>query len=117
MPSIYHKVREFPYTKNGKVDPEALKQMVPTLPYDMTADTCDHPIIQLTKTLTGVQDVTEEDNFIDVGGDSASTLVLIAKLKELGWVDVGVKDILQAPNLKALVNQLATRKMASSCAG
>ncbi len=115
VPSIFNKVREFPYTKNGKVDREALKQMTSTSSNNKKENTCDHPIIELTKTLTGVQDVSEEDNFIDVGGDSASTLVLIAKLKELGWTDVGVKDIFQASSLKTLINQLSTREEASSC--
>ena len=59
--------------------------------------------------LTGISDVELEDNFFEVGGDSASAVVLVNRLRELGWVDAGVRDVLRAENLRVLADRLPER--------
>jgi hypothetical protein len=66
----------------------------------------DEEVLRLVRSVTGVEDVQLDDNFFDVGGDSASAVVLVTKLKQLGWVGAGVRDVLRADDLRALVDAL-----------
>lgn len=114
VPSIFKHVDAMPYTANGKVDRAALYALrmasgptITTTPHDA--------ILALVAQLTGTEDVTRGDNFFDVGGDSASSLVLLQKLKELGWVTAGVRDVIRAPDLGALIDSVERQAEAAEC--
>ncbi|MCO7188407.1 MULTISPECIES: non-ribosomal peptide synthetase [unclassified Pseudoalteromonas] len=115
IPSVFHQVAKLPYTKNGKVDRDELLRMHKQSVNDAKNDESEHPLISLVSALTGVQGVSEQDSFLELGGDSASTLILIKHLKEQGWSDVGVKDIFQAPDLKALIARFEVEKEDLAC--
>lgn len=111
VPSVITQVRALPYTPNGKVDRDALRAGRRLL---LDADRTvapDEQILGLVRQLTGVDDAGLDDNFFDIGGDSASTVILVNKLKELGWVDAGVRDVLRAETLKVLVGALRDRSV------
>lgn len=110
VPSVLHQVDALPYTRNGKVDRDALRA---ERRRSSTAERSAGPgegILALVRHLTGVDDAGEEDNFFDLGGDSASTVILVNKLKALGWMDAGVRDVLRAQNLKVLIDAVRTRE-------
>ncbi|MFF5070304.1 non-ribosomal peptide synthetase [Micromonospora olivasterospora] len=106
VPSVILQIERMPYTRNGKVDRSALRASrrrgAPAGRDDSPADR----VLGAVRRLTGTADVSLDDNFFEVGGDSASTVQLVGTLKQLGWMDVGVRDVLRAENLKALVAQL-----------
>jgi hypothetical protein len=106
---VIQQIDELPYTPNGKVDHDALRAgrraAVPASPAAAPADT----VLELVRTLTGVGDAGLDDNFFDIGGDSASTVILLGQLRQLGWMDVGVRDVLRAVNLGELVVGLPGR--------
>ncbi|MGC5050483.1 non-ribosomal peptide synthetase [Micromonospora sp. DT48] len=109
VPSVIQRVDALPYTRNGKVDRDALRAGRRAEPDTAVAVPVEEQILQLVRRLTGTTDAGLADNFFDIGGDSASTVILVTKLKELGWMDVGVRDILRARNLQDLVLQLSER--------
>ncbi|MGW1143951.1 non-ribosomal peptide synthetase [Streptomyces sp. NPDC002454] len=111
VPSILHRVTALPYTRNGKVDRDALRASRRATPAPTASATPEEHVIGLVRQLTGVDDATLEDNFFAIGGDSASTVALVSKLRELGWMDAGVPDVLRAPTVKALVGQLRDRSV------
>ncbi|MGW8379025.1 non-ribosomal peptide synthetase [Streptomyces sp. ODS28] len=114
IPSVLDRVESFPYTPNGKVDREALRagrRRVSAQREPHSAGGPDQRVLHLVRTLTGVEDVQLDDNFFDVGGDSASAVVLVTKMKELGWRDVGIRDVLRAENLRGLTEQLPERSV------
>jgi hypothetical protein len=119
VPSVFTHVEAFPYTPNGKVDRDALqaRRAAAAVRDRLAADaagrgpaTPREEVLRLVRMLTGVQDVRLDDNFFEVGGDSASTVVLVNKLKQLGWVDAGVRDVLRAENLRDLADVLEERR-------
>nr|WP_272926406.1 phosphopantetheine-binding protein [Streptomyces sp. SID5594] len=65
--------------------------------------------MHLVRNLTGVEDIALEDNFFEVGGDSATAVVLVTQMRGLGWVDAGVRDVLRADSLRVLADQLQER--------
>lgn len=105
VPSVITHIDQMPYTPNGKVDRDALRA---SRSVDAAADTPQERILALVGRLTGV-DATLDDNFFDIGGDSASTVVLVGELRKLGWMDAGVRDVLRAENLGSLVVELRER--------
>ncbi|WP_116247585.1 non-ribosomal peptide synthetase [Nocardiopsis sp. FIRDI 009] len=109
VPSVLRRVESMPYTPNGKVDRDALRESRRPEPAGDDAATPQQRVLGLVRHLTGVGDAGLEDNFFDIGGDSASTVLLVNKLKELGWMDAGVRDVLRAENLRELTDRLPER--------
>jgi non-ribosomal peptide synthetase component F len=110
VPSVFRHVETLPYTPNGKVDRDALQARRGADAAGGDTATPAEKVLRLVRTLTGVDDAQLDDNFFDVGGDSASAVVLVNKLKQLGWVDAGVRDVLRADDLRELTDALETRR-------
>ena len=106
VPSILRQVDKMLYTANGKIDKNALSQQRTTAKTETRNAGPSAKIIDLLQGLTGVDDVTVHDNFFDIGGDSASALVLVKFLRESGWQDAGVRDILRAQTIGDLCKKL-----------
>jgi len=107
VPSVVKRVEQMPYTPNGKVDADALRRVREARePEDSAPRTAGDAVLDLVRELTGVENVRAEDNFFEIGGDSATSLLLVGKLRELGWAEAGVRDVLRAENLGVLVDQL-----------
>ena len=109
VPSIIQQVERLPYTKNGKVDRDALGTARRSSSNALPGASPEEQVLFLVRRLTGASDAGLDENFFNIGGDSASTLVLVSKLKELGWIDAGVRDVLRAQSLKDLTGELRTR--------
>lgn len=106
VPSVITQVEAMPYTRNGKVDRDALRTSRRAARAEPAELGPAEQVLELVRRLTGVTDATADDNFFMLGGDSASTVLLVNKLKELGWMDAGVRDVLRAENLRALTDRL-----------
>ncbi|MEU1039664.1 non-ribosomal peptide synthetase [Streptomyces sp. NPDC005551] len=110
VPSVLDRVATFPHTPNGKIDRDALRTgRRETALRAILHSEPELRVLHLVRSLTGVQDVELDDNFFDVGGDSASAVVLVNRMRGLGWVDAGVRDVLRAENLRVLAEQLQER--------
>jgi non-ribosomal peptide synthetase component F len=106
VPSVFDRVDAFPHTPNGKVDRDALQAGRRAADSGGEPATLRLQVLHLARTLTGTSDAELDDNFFEVGGDSASAVVLVNKMRELGWLDAGVRDVLRAENLRALADRL-----------
>lgn len=111
IPSVLSRVDAFPYTPNGKVDRDALQAGRRAPSGQDGPSSSGQQVLHIVRTLTGTSDVELDDNFFDVGGDSASAVVLVSKMKELGWIDAGIRDVLRAENLAILADQLLERSV------
>lgn len=110
IPSVLERVSAFPHTPNGKVDRDALQANRRSSGYDQDEPSSPgQRVLHLVRGLTGTPDVGLDDNFFEIGGDSASAVVLVSKMRELGWIDAGVRDVLRAENLRILADQLQER--------
>ncbi|VVS93827.1 non-ribosomal peptide synthetase [Desulfoluna spongiiphila] len=114
VPSLFKRLDIMPYTRNGKVDRHALQAT--RTPIAGEAATVEAQVMSLVQSLTGLDDAHRNDNFFDIGGDSASTLILLGKLKELGWTDVGVRDVLRAATLGDLIDAFPGKEAERLCA-
>lgn len=110
IPSVFERVDAFPVTPNGKIDLDALRASRQARAAGSGDGDRSSQLLGTVRALTGV-DAGLEDNFFEVGGDSASAVVLVGRLRELGWSDAGVRDVLRAEDLGVLAGRLAERSV------
>ncbi|GAA3685524.1 phosphopantetheine binding protein [Yimella lutea] len=117
VPSVLERVDQLPHTSNGKVDIAALAAgRRERLDSTGTSSTPMDTLLQYVAAITGAPAVRPTDNFFDLGGDSASSLALVNKLRSLGWHDAGVRDVLRAQDVAALGDALMQRNGVQTCA-
>ena len=111
VPGRLMHVQAMTYTPNGKVDvtnlrSRAEKEMLQSVSITELDDSQDleKAILREISRLIGMKDITVEDNFFDIGGDSLTSLELVRFLRNLGWSSVGVKDILIAADIDEIID-------------
>lgn len=105
VPSYFVQFDELPTTPNGKVDRRALLALAEeqinaeVKPQTNSAATDEEQVlIRSVATTLGLNDVSPEDNYFMIGGDSIKAIQLTWKLREEGY-DLQVRDIFANPRL------------------
>lgn len=110
VPQYFVKLDKIPYTPNGKIDRKRLpmpnievknKEMI--LPRNDT----DKALIDLLKDMINVENISIEDSFFELGGDSLTAINLCTKIYSEFNVQIFVKDILENPIIKDLSDLIA----------
>ncbi|WP_253905057.1 phosphopantetheine-binding protein [Arthrobacter sp. H14] len=105
-------VSGFPTTPNGKIDGRALEQSP-----EVTAPSRSRGIVEpstatealLVRLWQGVlkeDDVSADDNFFQIGGDSIRVMMLLAKLREQGGITIGPETVFSNPVLNDLASAI-----------
>ncbi len=110
MPNRIYWLQEMPLTTNGKTDYKQLEYHIP----DAKNDDCDikvsmnpleKAVAEIWENVLHVPQVGADDNFIHLGGDSLTALVIAASLKKMGFV-INSSLLLTQPVLEEFVNNL-----------
>jgi nonribosomal peptide synthetase DhbF len=115
VPSAVLPLAALPTTPNGKLDRAALP--VP----EFTASTAGRPprddrektLCGLFSDILGVEHVTIDDAFFDLGGHSLLAARLIARIRSTLGVELGIRDIFQAPTVATLALRMPAAAKAS----
>ena len=112
VPQFFMKLKELPYTPNGKIN----RKLLPTPKIEKEKheiikprNNIDASIIDLLKELTNVTDISIKDSFFELGGDSLTAINLCAKIYNSLSVQISVKDIFEHPILEDLSNIISSR--------
>lgn len=102
IPAVFVAVDEIPLTKNGKVDHSKLIQLGSakavvnkTIPANKMQEICTEIWMQIFNE----EDISVNDNFYELGGDSIKAVQISSRLLERGIV-LKAKDILQYPTIE-----------------
>ncbi len=105
VPSYFVEFAELPTTPNGKVDRKKLLVLTEEYISAEATQQSDEPSTEEERVLTqavaatlGLKDVSREDNYFMIGGDSIKAIQLTWKLREEGY-DLQVRDIFAHPRL------------------
>ena len=105
IPTYFIQVDAFTYTPNGKLD----KKSLPEPQYQHTdkeiilpRNDVDLKLIKMFKELLNVDNISIDDNFFNIGGDSLSAINLCIKIQNEFNIQLFVKDISDYPILKDL---------------
>ena len=107
IPSYFVKVDYIPKTVNGKINISELPlESYNQELYEGEMTEKEERFLNVVKNIIGINYVTLDDNFLEIGGDSIKALRLVSKLREIGMY-INVEDILQEPTLKILCSKIS----------
>ncbi|MFA0812914.1 amino acid adenylation domain-containing protein [Microbulbifer epialgicus] len=105
MPSTFIALDKFPMTPNDKVDKSALHQLSArqkeTGIGKQSDDDIEGAIAAVWRKLLGVDHISEDKSFIELGGDSIKAIQTAAELKKFG-LKVKASHVLQYPTIEQL---------------
>ena len=110
IPQYFVEINQVPININGKVDIKSLP-----IPDEINHDkeivkprnSIDNEIIKAFKKILGIKQISIEDSFFELGGDSLSAISICTYLNENININITVKDILDNPIIKDLSDSLA----------
>lgn len=103
LPSTYVFTDHIPLTGNGKVDRETLIEKLEenSVIEERAANDIELAIINIYKDVLNVSEMSINDHFYRMGGDSIKAIQVASKLRELNY-QVKVQDIMTNPTIKQL---------------
>lgn len=118
IPSYFVFLEEFPLLDNGKVDRNSLVD--PREVIDQTQkenkilplNENQKILIKLFKEILGLTNISLEDNFFNLGGDSIKAIQLSARLSKYG-MSLNIEDVFNNPTVKKLSEKL--KKINNNC--
>ncbi|WBW96384.1 amino acid adenylation domain-containing protein [Oceanirhabdus sp. W0125-5] len=94
IPVDFIYLKEFPLTPNGKVDIKKLPEGNQIeKEFISSRNDIEDSLVQVLQEILGVNEISMNDNFYQLGGDSIKAIQIASKLKNMG-LEIKVKDIL-----------------------
>lgn len=109
IPTVFHSLREIPVTANGKRDLRALPMPSPIPASTVPApakDGCEALIAGIWREALGIDQISLDDNFFDVGGDSLRLTKVYALLRASVAVAPSMVDLLRYTTIRSLAGYL-----------
>ena len=113
IPSYYIKLSEMLYTTNGKIDRKKLalievtnedKNIVP--PRNQT----DKQLIEILNDILGNKEISIDDNFFSIGGDSLSAISLCIRIQDVFNIKLSVKELLDNSTISEISDIISSYK-------
>ena len=119
IPKYYMQMEELPYTPNGKIDRKSLstinhisKKSVSEKP----RNNYDIRLIEILKNILHLENISINDDFLDLGGDSLSAITLSSYIQREFKVQIYVKDILNNSKICELSDCIANHSLSAQIA-
>lgn len=114
VPQYIVKLDKLPYTPNGKIDRKKLP--VPELKTDnkeiiLPRNNTDKSLISLLSEILNIDNISINDSFFELGGDSLTAINLCTKVYSKLNVQVFVKDVLENPIIKDLSDLIGSKSI------
>lgn len=103
IPLYWDVIDEIPLTKNGKLDCQALPMIENPLTDDIVAprNKKEEQILNIFKSVLGFDVLGVTNDFYDCGGDSIKSMMVAAKMKEIGY-EITSKELMENPSVEAV---------------
>ncbi|MEL8050442.1 amino acid adenylation domain-containing protein [Vreelandella neptunia] len=107
VPGVVVMLEELPLNANGKVDRKALPEPEPVSSprYAPPQGEVEVALAELWQMVLGHDDISRNDSFFELGGDSIQSLGLITRLRRVGW-HLAPKDVFLKPRLVEMATAL-----------
>ncbi len=114
VPAAYVALEALPLTANGKLDRRALPApggtAVAQQAYTAPVGETEAIVAQLYGELLGVERVGRHDSFFELGGHSLLAMRLVARLRSELGVELAVRALFEAPDVKGLSEIIAAAR-------
>lgn len=106
VPSYFMKLDKMPYTINRKIDRKSLpipniQDIIKTEVNINSLSDTSQKLLQIWKDVLNVSDITVDDNFFDIGGDSISAIKMQIECVKYG-INIEYSDIFKYPTIRLL---------------
>ena len=115
VPSCFIQLDNFPLNINGKIERGKLPK--PTLDTNLSnkvikkaKSKIEKKLLEIYKDVLGLDDISIDDNFFDLGGDSLSAIKLSTKINEELKIQMGISILFDNPSIYELAKVLETVK-------
>ncbi|MCW4352546.1 non-ribosomal peptide synthase/polyketide synthase [Hoyosella sp. YIM 151337] len=108
VPAQFVILDEFPLGATGKLDRKALpvpELLTATADFVTPRTPAEQVIAEMFAALLGIDRVSVNDSFFDLGGNSLVAARLVARINAALGADVGVRDLFDAPTVAALARR------------
>ena len=112
MPHYLIRLEQFPYNLNGKIDRKKLPEpeiQIKNKEIVLPRNKIDEKLINILKEILHIKDISIDDSFFDLGGDSLTAINLCTKIYSVFNVQIFVKDVLENPIVKDLSDLIASK--------
>ncbi|WP_287384606.1 non-ribosomal peptide synthetase, partial [Gordonia sp. (in: high G+C Gram-positive bacteria)] len=106
VPSVWTLIDDVPLNSAGKLDRRALPSpdfASVTAEFVAPESGTEESVAQVFAELLGADRVSVTESFFDIGGNSLSAMRLAARASEVLGVAVSVRDVFEAPSVRALI--------------
>jgi amino acid adenylation domain-containing protein len=122
IPAAFVRMDAFLLTPHGKIDRAALP--APTPANTLQDDASDAPftateerVAEILGALLNLEEIGLDDNFFLLGGHSLLGAQLIARLRDVFGVELGLRSLFEAPTVAALAGEIERRGAHNDAAG
>ena len=115
VPTYFMKLDKMPYSINRKIDRKALpipvsnivveERNISQTPLNTTSD----KLLYIWKNILHTDNITTEDNFFDIGGDSVAAIQVQIEAVKLG-INIEYSDIFKYPTIKQLSGNIISNE-------
>lgn len=111
IPNFFVQVDKFKLTANGKVDKKSLAKIkfTSTSEYEAPKTEVQKQLAQVFETVLGISQISINDNFFEIGGDSLSAIKLQVEAFNKG-LSLSYKDIFAYPTIRLLSDNISKPK-------
>src|SRR2546423_7660843 len=114
VPAAYVHLEQLPLTADGKVDRKALPAPPEDAPaerkYEPSEGEIETAIAEIWAEVLQVERVGRKDNFFELGGRSLLAVQMIARLRQVLGVEVGINDLFARPVLSDFVSAVESAR-------
>lgn len=114
VPQYFIKLDKLPYTPNGKIDRKKLPQPNVEIKSNnivLPRNEIDESMINILQEILDIENISIDDSFFDLGGDSLTAINLCTKIYSNLNIQIYVKDILENPVIKDLSDYISTKNI------
>lgn len=110
VPSYFMKLDKMPYTINRKIDRKSLPipNIQDTIKTEVNINSLSdtsQKLLQIWKDVLKVSDITVDDDFFDIGGDSISAIKMQIECVKYG-INIEYSDIFKYPTIRLLIDNM-----------
>jgi acyl carrier protein len=112
LPNAIVRLQQLPLTPNGKLDRQALPapEYENNSPGRAPVGPEEEALCALFSAVLGVSEISVDDSFFDLGGDSILLIHLIKRIRETLGVNFPIRTFFEAPTVAGLASRLLTTK-------
>ncbi len=105
VPRFFVRVRQWPFTPNGKIDLRALPEPAKLETYEGPGDEIESRLVEVIARTLRLDRIGVTDNYFAAGGDSIKAIQVVSRMRDYGY-SVSVKDLFRYPTVRQLAGRV-----------